>query len=211
MILVDVTRDFAEQARRLEQIDAVLLTHGHRDATGGLPELRRWWQEHGCTDPIDVFLNASTAAIIRSRYRHLEHCRLHLVPARRKRRVGELVVEAVSVPHARDPRFETYAWRISSGGRSLVYASDVAELTPELRGFSSGAALLILDGAMWGKRLFSHLTIDEALPEACRWPVESIVLTQIGRTAPDHDQLVRSIAALCAKARPAYDGLELAV
>jgi len=121
------------------------------------------------------------------------------------------MVEALSVPHTHDPRFETFAWRISSGGRSLVYASDVSEPTAELRRFSSGAALLILDGAMWEQRLFTHLTIDKALPEACRWSVASIVLTQIGRTAPDHDQLARRVAALCPRASPAYDGLELPV
>jgi hypothetical protein len=32
------------------------------------------------------------------------------------------------------------------------------------------------------RRLFSHLTIDQALPELCRWPVGCILLTEIGHS-----------------------------
>jgi hypothetical protein len=120
-------------------------------------------------------------------------------------------VGAVSVPHARDPRFETFAWRVASGTRSLVYASDVAYLTPELERLCADATLLVLDGAMWRKRLFSHLTIDQSLPTVCSWPVDSIIITQIGRTAPPHPQLQRELTALCPRARAAHDGLVVTV
>ncbi len=64
---------------------------------------------------------------------------------------------------------------------------------------------------MWRRRLLSHLTVDEALPELCEWDVERIALTQIGRSAPPHEELAPAVARLCARAFPAYDGLELAV
>jgi phosphoribosyl 1,2-cyclic phosphodiesterase len=210
-LLIDVTRQFAVQAQRLGAIDAVLLTHGHRDACGGLPSLRRWWLEHGGSRPIDIFLSEASANVIRRRYQRLEHCRLRVTAAGRTRRVGSLAVRALTVPHSRDPRFPTYAWRVCTGTRSVVYASDVAYLTPELERFCAGATVLVLDGAMWRRRLFSHLTIDEALPAASSWPVDSIILTQIGRTAPPHPRLQREVAALCPKARPAYDGLAVTV
>ena len=93
-----------------------------------------------------------------------------------------------------------------------MYASDVARVTSELTRFSAGAAILILDGAMWRRRrLFSHLTIDEPLPEVCSWSVGSIMLTQMGRSAPPHPQLQREIGVLCSKARATHDGLVVTV
>ena len=206
-LLIDVTRDFAVQAERLARIDAVALTHAHRDAIGGLPALRRWWLANRVPGPIDVFLSDATARVIRTRYRRLEHCRLRVMAPGDLRRVGPLALSALTVPHAQDPRFPTYAWRVSASGRSTVYASDVAHLTPELERFSAGATVLVLDGAMWRRRLFSHLTIDEMLPIACSWPVGSIILTQIGRSAPPHAQLQREVAALCPRAHAAHDRL----
>jgi ribonuclease BN (tRNA processing enzyme) len=83
-----------------------------------------------------------------------------------------------------------------------VYASDVARLTTGLRRFCDGAALLVIDAALWRRRIFSHLAIDEALPELCRWRVERILLTHIGRTAPPQEQLARAVAKLCPRAQP---------
>jgi len=78
-------------------------------------------------------------------------------------------------------------------------------------GIAQGASVLVLDGAMWRHHLFTHLTADKALPAVCEWDVGRIVLTQIGRTAPTHARLERAVAALCPRARPAYDGLEITV
>lgn len=37
----------------------------------------------------------------------------------------------------------------------------------------------------------------------CGWKAERILLTQIGRSAPHHEELMRVVEGLCA-----YDGLE---
>jgi hypothetical protein len=116
-------------------------------------------------------------------------------------------VTPVEVPHAREARFRTYAWRLEAGGAAVVYASDVGRLEPALRRLARDAGLLVIDGAMWKRSLFAHLTADRALPELCGWPVRRILLTQIGRTAPRHEELERAVAALCPRAAPAWDGL----
>jgi hypothetical protein len=64
---------------------------------------------------------------------------------------------------------------------------------------------------MWRKRLCSHLTIDAVLPTACSWPEDSIILRQIGRTAPPHAKVEHDAAPLCPKVRPAYDRLVVTV
>jgi phosphoribosyl 1,2-cyclic phosphate phosphodiesterase len=209
-VLIDVTRDFEEQARDIDRIDAVLLTHAHRDATGGIPQLRRWCARHG-QRPLDTYLSAPTRRALESRYVRLDHLRLIPVAAGRGISVGDLGFCAAAVPHAPEPGAQTFAWRLRAAGGDVVYASDVARLTRRLERFAAGAAVLVLDGAMWRRRLFTHLTADEVLPEVCGWDVGSIVLTQIGRSAPPHGRLERAVAGLCSRARPAYDGLEIAV
>jgi len=208
-LLIDVTRDFGEQQGGLEgRLDAVLLTHGHRDACGGLASLRRWLRERSM-DRVPIYASEQTVAVVRRRFRRLDHCEFVAVDAHQRVRSGPLTMTAVAVPHAREQHIPTYAWRLTTKRGSLVYASDVARLTAELRRFARGAAILVIDGAMWGRPLFSHLTIDRELPRLCDWAVEGILLTQIGRTAPPHEELRGEARRLCPRALPAYDGLSL--
>jgi phosphoribosyl 1,2-cyclic phosphodiesterase len=208
-VLIDVTRDFGRQSRLLDAIDAVLLTHAHRDAAGGFAQLREWCRDRG-RQPIAVYAAAATVRVLRRRFARLDHCRFHELAPGRAVGIGPISVSAVEVPHAREADVPTYAYRLDGGG-SLVYASDVARLTADLRAVCAGADTLVVDGAMWGRRLFSHLTIDAELGELCRWEPRTILLTQIGRTAPPHEELQEEVRARCRRARPAYDGLEVTV
>src|SRR5262245_55625025 len=63
-ILIDATHNFASQARGLVAIDAALITHAHRDATGGLAKLDRW-----LGSSIPVWSAPATVRTLRRRYR----------------------------------------------------------------------------------------------------------------------------------------------
>src|SRR5262249_37448734 len=137
VILVDATRDFARQA--VGRVDVVLLTHAHRDACGGIRALDR-----ALTSRVPVYAARSTIDAIRARGRELVHLELH---ARSRLAWRAWRITAIVVPHARD--CTTFAWKLARPGCTLVYASDVARLTPRLRAFCAGCDLLVLDGATW--------------------------------------------------------------
>jgi phosphoribosyl 1,2-cyclic phosphodiesterase len=209
-VLVDVTRDFSTQAARLEHVDLVLLTHAHRDASGGLPQLDHWLSRRE-RDAVPVLAHPRTIAVVTRRHRRLRHCAfVASTPGRRRRRQG-WVIDPLEVPHARDRTGPTYAWRLRDGERAVVYASDVARITTDLERFARGATVLVVDGATYGRTIFTHLRIDRDLPALCRFEVGEILLTQIGRSAPAHPELERRVARACARARPAYDGLVVGI
>jgi len=210
-VLIDVTGDFMEQAGRLDRSpDAILLTHAHRDASGGLAALRRWLGDSETSIPL--FATAKAIEIVRARFSGLGHCDFHVFEPGDRRRIGDWTVTCHEVPHAARPdNYPTVAWKLTRTGHRLVYVSDVARPTAELREFSRDAGLLIVDGATHRRRIFTHLRIDHDLPEICDWPVERILLTQIGKSCPPHEELVDIVAGLCDRATPAYDGMEVAV
>jgi phosphoribosyl 1,2-cyclic phosphodiesterase len=207
-ILLDSTRDFSRQVGGLDRLDCVVLTHAHADASGGVAQLRRWWLRRSDA-PLPAYASEETVAALRRRYRRLDGLDLVVVPPGETRSQAGMSLTPLTVPHAREAHYPTYAWRLSWGGVALVYASDVAKLTEELEAFCAGASTLVVDSAMWGRVLFSHLTIDRELRRLCGWEVSRIVLTQIGRTAPPHERLAREVKRRCSRARPAYDGMRL--
>ncbi|HVW47318.1 MAG TPA: MBL fold metallo-hydrolase [Solirubrobacterales bacterium] len=192
----------------LGRLRAVLVTHAHRDAVGGLAALGRACARLG-TGPVRLLASPEALSVVVPRLDPGSPLRPVAVEPGRARRAAGLRVRCAEVPHAREARFRTYAWRLAGGDAALVYASDVAALAPPLAQLSRGVDLLVIDGAMWHRTLFSHLTIDRELPTLCGWPVGRILLTQIGRSAPAHAALARQVAALCPRAAPAWDGMRL--
>jgi phosphoribosyl 1,2-cyclic phosphodiesterase len=205
-VLIDVTRDFEEQAEALDRLDAILLTHGHRDASGGLAALGRWWERS--KGPIPVYAQQAVIDVIRQRFANLEHCEFRVFEPGDRRAICGWIVTCRRVPHAVDEvAYPTVAWKLTRSGHRLVYASDLAAPTDSLRDFSRNAGLLVVDGATCGRRIFTHLRIDEDLEEICSWPAQRILLTQLGRSCPPHEELAEVVAGLCRRAAPCYDGM----
>ena len=169
-ILLDVTRDAAPQIRALERVDLALLTHPHRDASGGLPVLDRLLPA-----PVPLLSSRATISVLRARYRGLEHLELHGVTSGRPFAWRRWQITPLAVPHARD--CTTFAWRLRRGRCSILYASDVARLTRGLAALASTCDLLVLDGAMWRRRIFTHLELESTVPIVARWRVGRVLFT----------------------------------
>lgn len=206
-ILIDVTRDFNLQVRLIENIDYILITHGHRDAIGGLPQLERWLR---IKKPVNIFCHPKTIKVIKRNYKRLKNFRFFKISNGEQLILGDFCIYAIEVPHARSNNFPTFAWKIEDKlKKTIVYASDIAIITKSFARFCQNIDLLIIDGAMWKKKIFSHIRIDQEIKQMCTWNVEKIFLTHIGKTAPPHEILQKKLQALCAKAFPAFDGMNI--
>lgn len=207
-ILVDVTRNFFQQASIIKHIDYILLTHGHKDAIGGFNQLRRWWTKKK-QKPIKVFAHPKTRSAIHKHFKLRDHCEFINFQSGQNAKIDDWHIEALEVPHSRSKQFPTFAWKIRNSEKSIIYVSDIAFITTVFTKFCQKADLLIIDGAMWKDQIFTHLTIDKYISEVCRWKVKKIFLTQLGKSIPSHEQLAKEIHFLCSKTSPAYDGLIL--
>lgn len=199
-ILIDVTRDAAMQLRALDAVDLALLTHAHRDASGGLPVLDRWLRA-----PLPIYASHDTVRALRSRHPRLSRVALHAASSQRTFAWRDWRITSLAVPHARD--CTTVAWRLESPEFSIVYASDVARLTRGLRELAVRCDLLVLDGAMWQRTIFTHLEIQATAPIVATWPVRRVLFTQLGRSTPDHGVLDAWLHAFDPRFGAAYDGL----
>jgi len=201
-ILIDVSRDAAIQLRSLDGIDLALLTHAHRDASGGLPVLDRRLRS-----PLPIYASRDTVRTLRARHPRLARVDLHAAASGTTFAWRDWRITPLSVPHARD--CSTLAWRLDCAGRSIVYASDVARLTRGLHDLADRCDLLVLDGAMWQRSIFTHLEIQATAPVIATWPVRRVLFTQLGRSTPAHEVLDAWLHAVDPRFAAAYDGLGL--
>ena len=114
----------ARIGRRLEDVDAVLLTHGHSDHTSGVRSLIR---ERGMPVYAAPTVGERLGAIV--------------VEAGNPLRAGGLRAEFFEVPH--DSR--TYGVRVSDGERTAVVATDLGEVTVDILRRMRGAEAVVLE------------------------------------------------------------------
>lgn len=203
-ILIDCGPDFKEQAGRekIKKIDAVLLTHGHADAAGGIKNAFA-----------PIFSEEQTLKYLKNLYGVLPPCKL--IRPNKPTKIGGLTVTPFRVRHAlREKTFPTIGFKIGP----LVYASDVSSVPKPSEKYFKNAKVLFLDGAMWfGKKMAWHLSADQAIDLAKKFRVKKLYLTQIGHSFPPHEIAQKEINAYCRKNKIkfpvvlAYDGLKIKI
>jgi phosphoribosyl 1,2-cyclic phosphate phosphodiesterase len=207
-LLIDAGPDIGYQlaSHRVQRIDAVLLTHAHLDAGGGLRTLSDWASAHGVVLP--VYTEHATLR----RYGSFSGLEYRWVTAGATAKVGTTSVRFLRVRHSLQPGFPTLGFRI---GR-MAYASDVASIPAPTLKQLQGVRTLILDAAFWFEQKYrGHLTPDKSLKYAQWLGVEHLVLTQTGHTYPPHHEAEAFLKHYARSRAPhlkltlAYDGLRL--
>ncbi|MBI4155526.1 hypothetical protein HY498_05585 [Candidatus Woesearchaeota archaeon] len=207
-VLVDVTNHFKKQIKGINNIKAILITHAHKDAIGGMNQLRGW-QKKVCADRIRLYSLKETIKKIKNEFKSINNLEFINVKPYKDFKIDNLKVIAFKIKHSIQKGFPTLGFYFPD--LKLVYASDVGELNKDLEKYSKKSKILIIDGAMWEKKLIAHLDIKEVLPKICNWNVKKIIFTQIGKTAPKYESLRKEIKKICSKALPAYDGMKLRI
>ena len=207
-ILIDAGPDIGYQlaSHRVQKIDAVLLTHAHLDAAGGLRALSDWAAAHGIVLPV------YTEHAAFRRYGAFSGLDYRYVKAGATAKVGPMSVRFLRVRHSLQPGFPTFGFRIGK----LAYASDVASIPAPTLKHLQGVRTLVLDAAFWFERRYrGHLTPDRSVKYAQWLGVEHLVLTQTGHTYPPHHEAEAFLRHYARRYAPelklslAYDGMRL--
>ncbi len=216
-ILIDAGPDIALQLRNAKpaRLDAVLLTHGHADAVGGLKQVEEWLRIHG-QEGVPLVTDHRTAEQIQSRIGIFSALKPYFLKPYKPIILKELIVRPFPVRHAKSVKIKTHGFLFGS----CAYASDFYDLPQKTKTIMRGINTGILDAAMWfGHGMPTHMTTGQTLRLATELNIENLILTQSGHTYPPHEEAEKIIQTYAKKQNTpfpktvqlAYDGLQITI
>jgi phosphoribosyl 1,2-cyclic phosphate phosphodiesterase len=162
-IAVDCGPDFRQQMLRedVRNLDAILMTHQHKDHTGGLDDIRSF--NFINKKPIDIYCDYATELGIKDQYSYvfsetdypyLPKMKFHRVTDV-KFSIGSLEVLPIEVMHATMP---VKGYRFND----FTYITDAKTIDIKEREKIKGTKILVVNALRYENH-YSHFTIDEAI------------------------------------------------
>ncbi|KAI9500672.1 hypothetical protein GGI25_004525 [Coemansia spiralis] len=223
-VVIDCGKSFYESAldvfieHGIENIDAVLITHGHADAIFGLDDLRQWTMHFGTSIP--VYADQESFDTIAQAFPYIVD---------RTKATGSGAVAALEFHIIEDPytafdcqgvmfqplRVEHGMYIDGSpfyfiGFRfdDIAYVSDCSKIPEKTAELMAGCKLLILDALRWTPHP-SHFSYQQALDEVRRLKPERTLFTDFCHDM-EHSVLEEQAAKIKAEeniiVEPSYDG-----
>ncbi|WP_374163379.1 MBL fold metallo-hydrolase [Arcticibacter sp. MXS-1] len=207
-IVIDTGPDFRYQMLREEvkRLDAVLLTHEHKDHIAGLDDVRAFNYRLGT--PIEVYAVPRVQdalkrefyyAFSEKKYPGVPQINLHDI-GKDVFEVGDIPVIPVEVMHYRLP---VSAFRIGD----FTYITDAKTISAEETEKVKGTKVLVVNALQKGSHI-SHFTLAEAIAFAQEIHAEKTYLTHISHNLGTYEEVSRELPE---GIELAYDGLKLKI
>ena len=192
-ILFDIGPDFRQQMLQhgVDHLDAILITHAHRDHVGGLDDIRSFnYVQHS---DMEIYLNAVAASALRRDYHYifephqypgLPEANLHEVDDGVFQAAGE-VVEPIRVMHKDLP---ILGYRIGK----MAYITDANHIEPKEIDKLRGVDTLVVN-ALRKQKHFSHYCLSEALELIATVAPRRAYLTHISHEMGLHEVVQREL------------------
>lgn len=205
-IMIDTGPDFRTQclSNHVRHIDAVLITHPHRDHLAGLDDIRPFCYQQQAEIPI-YGSGISCEAIRRDfaycfaepKYPGVPDIRLHEIEYGKPFTAGGISIIPIPVMHG---SMEVTAYRIGD----FTYITDANMISDESMEMIAGTRHLVIN-ALSPRKHHSHFSLEEALGMIERINPEWAYLTHIGHSLGHNE----TEASMPGNVQLAYDGLSL--
>ena len=204
-IVIDCGPDFRQQMLREEimSIDAILITHGHKDHTGGLDDVRAF--NYIMQKPADVYTTKTIQGMIRrefayafsgNRYPGVPEIILHTIGNRPFELKG-ITITPIKARHFNHQY--VFGFRIND----FTYITDAVEISATEKKKIKGSRIIVIN-ALRKKKHYSHFNLEEALLILKEMEPEKGYLTHISHQMGKHEEISRELPG---NIKFAYDGL----
>jgi len=147
-MLIDCTEDFEEQIEREKfdpnKLTAVLITHAHEDAIGGMSILDKRIEKK-----IKFYSSVKAIGRIKERFKKLENLEPMVIEDEKDFEISPFKIRGFEVPHSIQKGFPTFAFQIRTEKTKITYSEDVAEIPEDKEHYYKNNDCLIIDAAIW--------------------------------------------------------------
>ena len=206
-LLIDCGPDLREQllSAGISAVDRVIVTHDHADHCHGIDDLRQVAHELGRAVPLHA--TTDTLRLLRKRFAYafegtpFYQAMVEPIEIDGEMVLGEAILCFVDQPHG---GITSLGIRADEGSRSLGYAIDFHEFSPDMAVMYEGLDLWICD-CLRKEPHPTHAHLDAVLGWARELGVGQLLLTHLDKSM-DYATLLTELPDWAA---PAYDGQEM--
>lgn len=208
VILIDAGPDFRQQILRegINQLDAILITHGHKDHVGGLDDVRafnffqkRAMDVYARNQVHDIILKEFDYAFGENKYPGTPVINLHEI-INSEFEVNGVKIIPIDAMHAAMPVF---GFRVGNFG----YLTDISQIDEKEKEKLFGLKVVVI-GALRKKAHHSHFNLDQALELINEIKPEKAYLTHISHLMGLQKEMEKELPE---NVYFAFDGLKIKI